>query len=71
MTGGADHLVKIWRVQSRQQLLQEQQQQQQQQGKAASELPSSDLPAHQSFTGHLGPVTGESARWQQGSAMYP
>jgi hypothetical protein len=66
-TGGADHLVKLWAIRSRQELAQAQAAQQQplQQAKhAAKEQPQpagsvvSALPAYQSFTGHSGAVTG-------------
>lgn len=50
-TGGADHLMKVWSINSSSS---SDGQQQQQQG----------LPACQSFTGHLGPVTGGGFNWQ-------
>jgi hypothetical protein len=66
-TGGADHLVKLWAISSRQQLAEAQAAQQQtlQQGKHAPKEQQqqavgvvSALPACQSFTGHSGAVTG-------------
>lgn len=50
ITGGSDHLIKIWKISSRH--VGDIQQQQQQQSIHV-------LPSCQSFTGHLGPVTGE------------
>jgi hypothetical protein len=66
-TGGADHLVKLWAISSRQQLAEAQAAQQQllqQERHAAKEHQQqaigfvSVLPPCQSFTGHSGAVTG-------------
>ncbi|KAF6264700.1 hypothetical protein COO60DRAFT_1654818 [Scenedesmus sp. NREL 46B-D3] len=65
-TGGADHLVKVWAISSRQELAAAQaaQQRPSQQGKCAHKeqqqavAVTSVLPACQSFTGHSGAVAG-------------
>ncbi|WIA16802.1 hypothetical protein OEZ85_013742 [Tetradesmus obliquus] len=60
-TGGADHLVKLWAVSSRQELAaaaQAAQQGRQEQPQQQAAGPVSVLPAYQSFTGHSGAVTG-------------
>jgi hypothetical protein len=70
-TGGADHLVKLWAISSRQEpaaaqgaqqqgecaTKEQQDKHDQPQQQAVSHV--SVLPAYQSFTGHNGAVTGE------------
>ncbi|WIA37015.1 hypothetical protein OEZ86_013999 [Tetradesmus obliquus] len=58
-TGGADHLVKLWAISSRQEVAAaaaQAAQQGRQEQQAAGHV--SVLPAYQSFTGHSGAVTG-------------